>query len=399
MKSRFIAVLCILALFIPTYVAVVAYISEQNAPLDIKKIDRIEINDLHQNVFEYTLDTDGKEMIDFMHRLNEQATVVSALPDQLTGSNFFKISYFSGNKEAIYKYYLSLSTTESYFLDDKGTVYRINAEDAAQLVTLECMQSLYSASVPPVLFTSEDTQITPKSIGWNYRNLSDDYTPSAKLKTESSVSTYTMLGDIDFDFSIEPDMLTAKIYKGDELIYDGIYSDFTGFSISERSSYNILLNAKWYQDATRDYYGQATYEFIADISAPATFHLGKTSIEPGEFVVLTGLNVTDISKLKFTANPPITHESKTFEPVFFTDGKYVRALIPTTYESTESSYELTVEYGAIKQTLTLNMEPRTFGSSIISPTTDILNKTRTPQTIAAFEGWRDVSTGGERYWE
>lgn len=403
MKSKFVAALCILALFIPTYIAVFAYFSEKNAPLDTKKIDRMEIYDLRQNVFEYTADSsDGKQMIDFLLKLNAQAAEVPALPDQLMSSEFFKISFFAGNKEAIYKYYLSLSATESYFLDDKGTVYKIAAEDAAKLISFECAQSLYEASLPPVLLTAESTPILPKSVGWNYKNAADTFVPSAKLETAASVSAYTMHGGLELDFSVAPDLLTAKIYRGSELLYDGLYSDMTGLSITEQTTLNILLNAKWYEDASRDYFGEATYEFLANITAPASFHLGKTSMQPGEFTVLTGVNVTDVSKIKVSVNPAITHESKTFTPTFFADGKYVRALIPTTYESTVEKYELTIEYGAVKQTLSITMEPRTFGNSTLSPSTVILGKTRTPQTIAAFEqAMAPIAAAGDptRYWD
>lgn len=403
MKSKFVAILCIIALFIPTYIAVFAYVSDQKAPVDVKSIDRVEISDLNQQVFKYTAGTAGKsDMIDFILELNSNATTVSALPDQLMGSPFFKISFFDGNKEVVYKYYFSLTANESYYLDDKGNVFRIKDEDAKKFIDTECALSLYSSSAPPVLYASDTNAVTPKTIVWNYKNSSGTYITASNIKTEATVISYDMIGSIDIDFAKQPDTLAAKIYKGGELIYDGLYGELTGLSINEKTAFNILLEAKWFQDSNRDYYGTATYEFVANIAAPASFYLGKTSMEPGEFTVLTGINVTDISKIKFTSEPALTYGSKTFTPVFYSDGKYVRALIPTTYENTAASYVLTMEYGATKQNITLNMKPRTFGTSTVTPSNDLLKATRTAEKISAFEKAVApvVSVGDStRYWE
>ena len=45
MKNKLLIALCVAALFIPTYIAVIYYFSVQGAPIDIKAVNKMELTD------------------------------------------------------------------------------------------------------------------------------------------------------------------------------------------------------------------------------------------------------------------------------------------------------------------------------------------------------------------
>ena len=64
---------------------------------------------------------------------------------------------------------------------------------------------------------------------------------------------------------------------------------------------------------------------------------GQTEIEPGDFVVITAKNVDDPAAITFASEPDIG-----FTPTFFTDGDYVRALVPIDCAYTEKSVKFNI---------------------------------------------------------
>ena len=142
----------------------------------------------------------------------------------------------------------------------------------------------------------------------------------------------------------------------------------------------MAVTAKGFDDTGRSCYGEATYAFNADVRAPAAFYLGQTSILHGEFVVITGKNVVDPSAITFTSAPEIE-----FEPVFFTDGDYVRALVPIKYSLTYSpSYTFTISYEGNDTTVTLNVEEKKYLGQQYDISAETIAATRNAATIEKF---------------
>ena len=66
MKKKLIAVLIIIAIFIPTYLAVAYYVSAQNAPVAERTVEKLTLTDLEKKDFIFNKQsTEGKDMISF----------------------------------------------------------------------------------------------------------------------------------------------------------------------------------------------------------------------------------------------------------------------------------------------------------------------------------------------
>lgn len=381
MKKIIVSVLCVIALFIPTYLAIASYAINRDAPINTEGVDRMEIADPEGEVFKIAAAETGNDMVSLFSSMNETAAKRDELPAQLIGKPFYKVTYYTGKKAVDYKYYFSADTQNCYYVDDMGATYHIQSEYAEKFISTPYAVSLYTDAEAPVLNTLGGSPIVPSAIVWNYRTADGVFHARTDLTTDSTVPTYEMDGGIAFEFNLPPDTLTVKAYDGGTLIYDGSYEDLSTLDVSETKLLAFQLDAAWYEDSARGYHGSASYQFKANVVAPAEFYLGRNEVEPGDFVVLSGINVADISKITFSAEPSIN-----YTPTFFADGKYVHALIPISYDLDETdAYTFTVSYGITKQTINLSVKDKTFGIHNYDISKTIIDSCRTPATISAFE--------------
>ncbi|MBR7185292.1 MAG: M23 family metallopeptidase [Clostridia bacterium] len=381
-KKLIISILCVVALFLPTYLAIASYAINRDAPVSAKGIDRMEIADPQGSVFKIAASEDGNDIVALFSEMNENSVPRSELPAQLVGHNFYKVTFHTGKKTVDYKYYFSADAEQCYYVDELGAVHQIRSEQAAKFVSTPYALALYAESVAPVLRTMSGEAIMPASIAWNYRAANGSFINRGGLDTVSGVSAYTMDGGISFDFTIPPDSVAVKVYDGATMIFDGSYDQLSAIDIRESKKFTFELNANWYEDSTRNYHGNASYRFEADVVAPAEFYLGTSGpIEPGEFVVLSGINVADISKISFSSEPSIN-----YTPTFFADGKYVHALIPISYDLDYSpSYTFTVSYGITKQTINLSVKEKTFGTHNYDISATLVTAHRNENALNTFD--------------
>jgi len=114
--------------------------------------------------------------------------------------------------------------------------------------------------------------------------------------------------------------------------------------------------------------------------APAEFYLGTSEVSQGDFVVITGKNVANLSSISFTSEPSIN-----FTPVFFQDGEYVVALVPISYELTYSpAYTFTIMADGVENKLTLACAAKSFPTRNYGIDANIIAYKRTPATMEAF---------------
>ena len=379
-KKLIISILCVIVLFTPTYLAIASYAIHRDSPVSDKYVDRMEIADPHGALFKLAPSADGNDIVSLFSAMNTDAVKRDELPAQLVGEPFYKVTYITGKTSVDYKYYFSADAQNCYYVDNMGAVYQIRSEQAAKFVSTPYALALYGESAVPTLNTMSGEVITPASIAWNYRVANGNFLPRTGLETVTDVRAYTMDGGISFAFSIEPDALAVKVYDGGTMIYDGSYDQLGTIDVKETKTLSFELNANWYEDNARGYYGSASYAFKADVVAPAEFYLGRSEVEPGDFVVLSGINVADISKISFESEPAIN-----FTPTFYTDGKYVHALIPISYDLEYTpNYTFTISYGITKQTINLSVKEKTFGTHAYDISATLVNAHRSQAALDEF---------------
>lgn len=383
-KSLLTLVACIVALFIPTYIALISYIGAQYAPVSESSVTKLEITDLKGKEFSLSADSkDAMSDIKSFIKINNNSIEQPSLPEQLVGSDYFEFKYYTYDRTQIYKYYFSKNPGEAYYTDGKGRAYHINESDAASFLSTKYARSLYDTTEFPTL-TVSGTEITPTSGDWVYKTYGGDYVKLEDITLSVPTETvYQMKGAFALSFDTEPDMLTVTVKDNGQVIFDDYYSNIANASL-EGMTIDVFVDATWYESEDSARYGSATYEFRAKILSPAVFYLGETEIEPGEFVVISAKNVDDPSAITFTSEPDIG-----FTPTFFADGKYVRALVPVSYDYIDTtdgaqSIKFTCSYGEVTQEMNLDISKKAFGSSTVEIPATIVNQTRTETTIRLF---------------
>lgn len=379
-RSLVATALCTAALFIPSYIAIANYVMAQNAPVDAGSVSTLEISDIDGNI--YTLsadDTEAKADIERFIKLNECAMEQTSLPEPLVGVDYFEFKYYSYDRVSVYKYYFTENPGEAYYVDNNGNAFHINEKDASEFLSTEYARCLYNTTTFPTM-TISDESVIPQSAEWSYETYSGDIIQLDDIKTGNPTEKiYSMKGAFALNFDIEPDFLTVEILSGGNVVYNDLYANIANASL-EGKNIDVTVTARWYQSEERACYGEATYKFKAKILLPAVFYMGETTVDPGEFVVITAKNVDDPSAVTFKSEPDLG-----FTPTFFEDGDVVRALLPINWDVTPNSeVKLQFSYGEVTQEMILDIGDKKFGSSSLDISPAVLYQSRSDTTLQAF---------------
>ncbi len=378
-KNILTLVAIIAAIFIPTYIAIGSYIGAQFAPVDEKTITKLEITDIGGNVYSLMADNPAQAVdIAGFVKINDRAIEQPSLPDPLLGADYFEFKYYSYDRTQVYKYYFNENAGEAYFVDANGTAYHISESDAEAFLSTKYARALYDTTSFPQMTVSERT-INPTEGDWVYQTYSGDYVALDDIVVEEPTEiVYQMKGAFALSFDNRPDFCNVTIKDGDNIVYSDSYDNIANADLEGRTI-DVIVEAKWYESDTEACYGSAVYKFKAKILLPAVFYLGKTEIEPGEFVVISAKNVDDPGAITFTSEPDIG-----FTPTFFEDGRYTRALVPVPMEFEGNEVKFTCTYGEVTQEMNLDITQKKFGNSFLDISDTVANQTRTETTIKNF---------------
>ncbi len=400
MKNYIVLAVLLILCLIPTGVAVASYNETQNAPVDEKTAVRLSIDDVNGKnyTFEKESGQDAERMILFFVNMQKNAAKIVALPDSLTGQQYFKVTLSTSVKDADYAYYFDPNPQACYFVDPEGLVYQIAEADATEFIGTEYAESIYEAAAMPVLTLSGDHVVSPDTAEWRYKNYTGDYVISdTSSQVSTNVENYSLEGGFELAFDQDPDYFSLKIQNDNgEMLYDGMYADLnTTFSFEANTNLHVEVLAQWYDDPERSYCGDLTYKFTSLVTAPAEFYLGMDSVKPGRFVAVTALNILNPEKIQFVCEPSIG-----YTPTFYMEGEYAVALIPVKPDTAAGNYKMTFTYGGSTQDINLKVDALDFGSSSINVSSTLLSLYRTKDTIAAFEdvvAKLTAETEGTRY--
>ena len=379
-KSILATVALAAALFAPSYIAIANYVMAQNAPVDAGSVSTLEIADINGKVYTLSADDQGaKADIERFIKLNEGATEQSSLPDPLVGVDYFEFKYYSYDRVSVYRYYFTENPGEAYYVDNNGKAFHIDKDDAAEFLSTDYARCLYNTTTFPTMTISNES-VAPVTADWAYQAYGGDFIELDDIQTSNPTEKiYAMKGAFALSFDIEPDFLTVEITDGGNVVYNDLYANIANASL-EGKNIDVVVNAKWYQSDANERYGEATYKFKAKILMPAVFYMGETTIDPGEFVVITAKNVDDPSAITFKSEPEID-----FKPTFFADGDIVRALLPVSWDFPGGSQlKLWFSYGEVTQEMTLDINQKNFGSSSNDVSPAILYQSRSEATLQAF---------------
>ena len=386
-------IVCLVVLFIPTYIAIGAFIAGPNEEYRnaSKEITSMTVVDIKGNEYTYQKGN-GDNMISIFKGMLDSSAKVSALSDAIRATPAYSIKTVSKNGESSYRFYFS-TTSASYYEDSHGNAYGITRENCAEFFRSECAVCLFYNTSAPILRNAYNDVITPQTMIWKYLDYDKSFAV-APVTTTSEEKTYELDGAFTLTFDIEPSYAKAVLYSNDVVIYDGALAELSSsVSVSSSTVYKLVIEAKWHEDAGKEYCGEAKYTFISNVEAQASFTLGENKVEAGQIAVINGINIKDPSLINVSITPALKYNGKDIPVSFYgKDGAYSALLaIPASCftDNAENGsvmqYTIDITYGAAKYSLHLDVSDRSVKTSDGNATLESINEKRSEAALDTFK--------------
>lgn len=404
MKNKFLSVILIILMIVPTVVAIINYSMMQGGEAASYNTVSVTLEDYKGN--SYTFERDGKntDMLDYFIKAIANAEEIAQLPTSIEAGNYYIVTMNTTLDKFGYQFYYTANAKDCYCYNGAlAKTYKLTEADAKEFLASPYAACLFENGTAPAL-TLSGNAVSPDSATWKFKNASEEYVQfdtSAIVKDE--VETVSLEGGIAMEFNIEPDSLTVTIVDKDTkaILHDGDYSKLY-LDIKKKTNVTVEACAKWYEDANRTYYGEEVFKFEAVLGAPASFHAGIEKVQIGEFICVTGINVNDPSKITFTSEPEIN-----FTPTFYKDEATgsAMALIPFNWNLTAGTYSLTFAYGGttevIEVTLTERSNPFRDNKTVEIPASVVKNAGSDENLTKANETLREIAkeASAKRYFK
>lgn len=359
MKNKVVIALLLIVMIIPSVIAIVNYNSEQRGEVSNINVLSMSLVDPAGNIYNFARDggEEQLEMIEYFVSTKDGAEEISAIPPTIESGNYYRLSVNTSASETAYKYYFTSNTQDCYFVDGDGKTYQMSEKKAQQFLSSGYSAHLYENGVAPILNVTGQT-LLPDACTWNFINADGKYT-AAVAPVSDNVEAVEIEGGFAMDFSTEPDSFTVKLTDKNtgDVIFDDVYDNISSVIITKDMALKAEVTAKWFEDKTRNYYGEQTFVFEAALSAPAEFYAGVNTIQIGEFVCITAVNVNKAENIQFTSEPDIG-----YTPKFFTqeDGLSY-ALVPFKSDLEVGQYTLSFSYGGASQNINIDLKQRDNG--------------------------------------
>lgn len=383
-KNRFLVVVLILVLFIPSYIGVYSYIHTNKKPVTPDTATGVTISDIVGKSYTAAADSDIAKLL---NRIISSSTPLSEPPAALSGSDYFKVTFTEGKRSTEYRYFFSQNTDAVYFLDAAGKSYLVSEADAAEFLQTPYAQCLYAEAYLPEM-KNGDNVILPTSYNWAYQTAgAKNILASTLAETATDTVSYTSKSGLSFDFGDRaPASFTVTLTADGNVLYSGDYASIGGaVDVKKYSALTVEAAVEWKGNEEHMSSGSATYKFVLNIEAQTEFFLGADSVQPGGIIPISAYNVADASKITFAAEPALTHGGKTITPKFYADGKNAYAILPTTYETVPGTYTLTFTYDGMSFPFTFTVTEKTFKKQAYDIAKATAEATRNATTLAAYD--------------
>ncbi|MBR6649916.1 MAG: M23 family metallopeptidase [Clostridia bacterium] len=356
MKNKVVIAILVIVMILPSIVAIINYNSEQRGEVSNINVLSMSLVDPAGNIYNFTRegDEDQLKMIEYFVSTKNDAEEIASIPSTIESGNYYRLSVNTSASETAYKYYFTSNTQDCYFVDGDGKTYQMSEKKAHQFLTSGYAAHLYENGTAPMLSVTGQN-LMPDACTWNFINSDGKYT-AAVTPVSESVEAVEIEGGFAMDFTNQPDSFTVKLTdKGTgEVVFDDVYDNISSVIVTKNMALKAEVTAKWYEDKTRNYYGEQTFIFDASLSAPAEFYAGINTIQVGEFVCITAVNVNKPENIQFTSEPDIG-----YAPKFFTqeDGLSY-ALVPFKSDLEVGQYTLSFSYGGASQNINIDLQNR-----------------------------------------
>ncbi len=403
-NNKWIIALLIVALFIPTYIAVGNYIYMSGTPVSMEDADKIEIKDTVSGMI-YN-ENKGSDIVTLLTEMDKSATPINSLPSELSGHSNFSVTAIDGGRKTSSQYFIIKDKAIGYRVDSKGAAYELDEGAVAQFLDTKYAQGLYEDASLPTL-TNGTNEILPLNYTWAYTPASGNGTVNASLtKTSADTVTYTSKSGLSLKFSRVPNSFTVVIKAADGTeLYSGDYAKMNGIDTKAHPTVTVDATTVWEASETLPF-GSAHYTFVLDIEAQPEFFLtysgeSDDAFVLGDIAMIKAESVKDPENLAVSISPALTHDGKEIKPVFYTDGVNSYAFVPTAYDTAAGDYTITLSYAGVNETLTMSVADKAFKNAGTHPASnERISTSYTEATLAAYNAEVEKilsEASGEKY--
>lgn len=422
-KLPFIAVLCLVAILIPSMVAIwnvylkkdAGFVASSNITVsfwdavDDKELARDTVNE--ENISD-------SPVVSLFYGINS-GKKLSASPQNAPDSPNFKLVITHGANSYQYECYFSQYSDSSYFISESKDMYAVNDDQYEKFLLSDYSNRVYSSAIPPSLTTENGATILPTDVNWYFKKAGGAFIKSDSYATTSEQESYQMSGTVALNFSVIPDTCDIAVFElsDDDLTKTEIYrGDLSRLAyVTAQSGQRLLfdVNAAWNESEKTDFYGELSYTFFIDCKDYATFEISSHTAIPGQFISIILHDVSNSESVVYSvdtgnadknnilnkaatsdANTFSTNDAvsflKNFTPQFIDDGDVVVAMLPIPYGTPSGSFSFTIASGVTKKSFSVEIgEPLSTDTVILdkspSALSNIISDTALKEVSALLE--------------
>ena len=380
LRQTILTILCIAIVFIPTYIAA-TYFFVKTAAL---KGSRYSVDITAYNGETVVIDANdvnsvAKSVIKMTSALKSTSGVdLSSLPQK-----YYDIKVSDNGTVYDYRYYFSIDKTKRSLVTDRNnSFYYLEFKDAKAFLSRDCSYMFYENSSLPALSIFGGDDVLPKKAEWEYKAVNGSFVDSPSLQLSTGNNIYAMSGRSKLSFSTEPDKCSVRVFRNGTEILKADDLDSIPYSELDSASLSFIITAEW--TSSNQYKGYAEYEFSTAIGKAPKFYIDKTTIEAGEFFIVTGTNISAPQKIEFSSVPALD-----FTPTFFSDGDYTYAFIPADKDLLPNNegtinYTFTFKYGDSVSNMKVKVVERSLGLREQDYNYGNITVSRNEQTLARY---------------
>ena len=382
-----IAIPCLLAILIPTILAVWHVYFKDEKLFDAHDVTATLYNNENKVISTETVTesyVEGSFLINMLTSLST-GKELSLPPENIASEPNYRIFIDYGNNTVDYDCYFSSSPSTSYLSHD-GKYFGVSEEHYADFLNSSYSEAAYPESTPPALMTKQGDTILPSNAYWQYKKLDGEIKRALELDTAAKSQRYEMSGSISLEFAKLPDVCSVTVTDSEgTLIYEGDLDRLSYITATAGSLLHIDISASWARAENSLSHGIVEYSFDVICKNYATFDVSVNVAHPGEFITLAVYDIEQGSKVIYA---PIADIADQGEPAGeITAQKAIESISPIFSYSEGNAYAfLPIPYGTpageIRFTLSSGAATKEFTVTVIdTPTSDVITLTKSKKVI------------------
>lgn len=382
-----IAAICLIAILIPTLVAVWhVYIREDDTLHSGSLVSVALYGESGALIAESSVDESNLEvspLVDVFYNLYLYKAPLEAIPEEISEKPNYKVTLEYGETEISFSCFFTENYQTSYILDEAGAFYSSDETYHSRFLALDISDAAYSSATPPTLSTKDGDTIIPNSASWSYKRPDGSSKKVTDILTSVARHTYSASGSMALSFSKQPSFCEVKVTDMlGNLIYNGSLDGVSSITAEVGDHLKFSVVAEWNDSEKSDSFGKISYSFDMLCKNIATFSISTSSVAPGGYFIISAYNIEsdslpDYVPLENSADPEsifnYTGSSsdssvydylsyidaldylEDFTPLFFADRDALRAVVPIPFNTPAGNLSFTLSSGAAASTHTVRI--------------------------------------------